>query len=376
MTMRALALAMLIALGGCSILGDSKSTGPKPAQLQDLPTAAAGRVIWASTIGSSGDYVLTPAVAGDSVYVAAADGSLARLELATGRQQWRIAVGQKISSVGAAKQLVLVGTPRGELLAFGPDGAPLWKQSMTSEVMGSPQVDDNLVVVRSADGRVVGLDAASGKRKWDYQRQLPSLVVRASAGIVAKGGAVFAGFAGGKLLALNAANGQAGWEASVAQPKGATELERIADITSNPVLDRRQICAVAYQGKLACIDPNNGNSQWSRDISSLSGLEMDTKAIYVADDRGAVHALDKQTGASLWKQDKLFLRSLSTPAAQDNTVAVGDFQGVVHFLAKDDGRFVSRVNTDGSAIVAPLVGTDDGVLVQTRNGGIYYLNSK
>ena len=38
--------------------------------------------------------------------------------------------------------------------------------------------------------------------------------------------------AGGHLLALDVRTGIVGWDATVANPKGATELERIADVAS------------------------------------------------------------------------------------------------------------------------------------------------
>jgi outer membrane protein assembly factor BamB len=55
-----------------------------------------------------------------------------------------------------------------------------------------------------------------------------------------------------------------------------------------------------------------------------------------------VHALDRANGATLWKQDKLFMRQLSRPIAMANHVAVGDYQGVVHLLRRDTGAFAAR----------------------------------
>jgi hypothetical protein len=73
------------------------------------------------------------------------------------------------------------------------------------------------------------------------------------------------------------------------------------------------ICAAAFQGRVACFDLGTGNLIWSRDISSAAGVAIDSRYVYVSDDKGAVHALDKASGASLWKQDKLFLRRLTAP---------------------------------------------------------------
>jgi outer membrane protein assembly factor BamB len=157
----------------------------------------------------------------------------------------------------------------------------------------------------------------------------------------------------------------------VTLPKGANELERIADVASAPVLDARQCCAAAYQGRAGCFDLIKGSAFWTRDISSISGLAMDDRDIYIADDKSAIIALEKTNGSSLWKQDKLYGRQVSTPVLTGRYVAVGDYQGYVHFLLREDGSFAARIATDGSAVVAQPVALDNAILVQTRNGGVY-----
>jgi outer membrane protein assembly factor BamB len=182
---------------------------------------------------------------------------------------------------------------------------------------------------------------------------------------------VVAGFAGGRLALINLTNGILIWEAAVSQPRGNTELERISDITSLPVTDDEQVCAVAFQGSVACFDAAQGNSLWSREISSDKGIALAGKYLYVTDAEGGVSALDKTSGSSLWKNDKLSLRRTSKPCVFGNYVAVGDYEGYVHILNRDDGAFVARFKTDGSSIEVAPTELDDGLLVQTSNGGLY-----
>ena len=165
-----------------------------------------------------------------------------------------------------------------------------------------PQVDQGVVVVRTGEGRIFGLDAVDGKRKWVYQGSTPSLTVRSYAGVLVKGGGVFAGFPGGKLVAIKLSTGKVGWEASVSKPRGVTELERITDVTSLPVVDEQQICAVAYKGRVSCFEVMTGNPIWTRDMSSSAGLTMDNKYVYVSDDEGAVVAYNKNNGTVVWKK--------------------------------------------------------------------------
>ena len=253
-------------------------------------------------------------------------------------------------------------------------GEPHWRARVSSEVLSAPVVAGDVVIVRSADSRIFALDSRDGRRRWTYQRAVPSLSVRTAVGAVVSHGLVLAGFPGGKLAALAIANGGLRWEATVALPRGATELERVTDVVGLPWIADREACAVAYQGRIACFDLSNGNVLWSRPMSSTTGIDADVRFVFVSDEKGSVHALDRSSGSSVWSQDKLARRGLTAPIALGRQVAVGDVQGFVHFLARDDGGFVGRTATDGSPILANPVRLQGGFLVQTRNGGLYALS--
>lgn len=367
-------ILLLTQLSGCASWFSGQDGSVKPSPLVTFQSSANLKQIWRDSVGKANDYVFTPSVMKGYVYAAGNDGYIVSYDAESGKQKWRIDSGKKLSAgVGAGDGMVFVGTSKGEVLAFDAEGKARWQSQVSSEVLSAPQTADGIVVVRAGDGRIFGLDAQDGKRKWVYQRATPALTLRSNAGVLVTRGAVFAGFAGGKLVALSLANGNVGWESTVALPRGATELERIADITSMPVVGGREICAVAYQGKVACFDVQTGNSIWSRDISSIAGLTLDLRNVYVSDDKGAVIALDKSSGSSVWKQDKLFARKISAPVVQLGYVAVADLEGYVHLLSREDGAFAARLATDGSAVQAQPVALDSGFLVQTRNGGLYAL---
>lgn len=373
-----LLLAVATTLGACSTIDklnpfSSPASKIKPAELVNFQPTVGIKTAWQASTGKSEEFTLTPAVVGDSVYVAGKNGALARYD--NGREVWRINVGQTISGgVGADRMVVAVGTPKGELLAFdSADGKPMWQARASSEILAAPAVGQGLVIVRSGDSRVFAFEQADGKRKWVYQRTMPALTLRTNAGVLLAGPGILAGFPGGRLVAIATSNGAALWELSIAQPKGATELERVSDITSTPVLDVRNACAAAFQGRAACIDISNGSSLWSREVSSSAGLDIDSKAVYVSDDKGAVLAFDRYTGASLWKQTGLAHRGLSRPIALGSHIAVGDAQGYIHVLRREDGAFAARMSTDGSPIAADPQPTDNGFVIQTKNGGIYSL---
>lgn len=380
--MRAAVLGLVVMLSGCQTVSGlydgwfGAAPKQKAAELVQFQARSTLRIVWQANVGSAGRGAFFPAVSGNTVYAGGASGLIAGFAANSGSSQAQFNAGMPLSGgIGHGAGLVLAGTDKGEVLAFEPSGKLAWKTQLTGEVLSPPAGADGVVVVRTGDGRIYGLNATDGKRRWVYQRPLPSLAVRSFTGIVISRGAVFAGFPGGRLVAIALQNGNVGWESVVALPKGTTELERVTDVTSYPVVEGSQVCAVAYQGRVACFDAARGETIWARDISSVAGMGLDSRGAYVTDEKSAILAFDRHNGASLWKQDKLSGRWASAPLALGRHVIVGDSEGYVHVMSREDGSFVARMATDGSAIqVAPVALDLSTFLVQTRNGGVYAIS--
>jgi outer membrane protein assembly factor BamB len=373
MKMRLLVAGLALALSGCSTVGGWFGSGPakaKPAELVEFKPTATLTEAWKGDTGDANGHLFHPQAEGDAV-LAAGGSRVVRIAVPTGNTVWKTDAGVKLSAgAGAGQGLALAGGGKGELLALDlASGQLRWKVALSSEVTGQLLAVPGTVIARTGDGRVHGVSAADGSRKWLYSRNLPALSLRGSGGMVVSDDVLYIGFPGGKLVALNAANGAQLWEATVALPRGATELERVADVMGNPVLDERQVCAVAYQGRVACFDRRNGSPLWARDTSSNSGLAMDERNVYVTDDKDAVTAYDKTSGRAGWRQDKLARRQVTAPLALGAWVVVADSEGFVHVLSADDGSFVARAKVDSSVRTAP-VDIGPGFAVQTAKGTV------
>jgi outer membrane protein assembly factor BamB len=137
------------------------------------------------------------------------------------------------------------------------------------------------------------------------------------------------------------------------------------------------VYAVAYQGRIAAVDRMSGRVIWNRDISSLAGISVEDGRIFVSHAMGSVYSLDYTTGKTFWRQAALKNRRLSAPVAMGSLVAVGDVEGYVHFLSRDDGALASRVKTSNSPIMPMMAAINSTtVLAQTRDGGIYAIKIK
>lgn len=363
-----------LVLGLSTVLAACAGTDNSPVPTELKPVSGNGVVfseVWHTDYADGGLYRFAPDVTGKTLYMAAEKG-LAAFDPQTGHTQLEIRSDKTLAGgVGAADGVVTAGTLKGDVLAWDASGKLKWQVKVSSEVVSPPSVAEGLVVVRTVDGRITGLDVADGKQRWQFQRNQPSLILRNYAGTVVADGVVYAGLAAGRLVALSLADGRVLWESLVAPPKGATELERISDVTSTPVVFQDQVCAVAYQGRVACFAVSNGSTLWARDVSSYAGLAIDVNHVYVTDDVGNVQAFERTGGRSLWKTADLYGRRVSGPASLGDYIAVGDFEGYVHLLSASDGRLVARQRAGKSPVVVAPRLVAGQLLVQTQGGELY-----
>jgi outer membrane protein assembly factor BamB len=368
---RLAAAACALALAGCASLdyfGWFTDSSKKPMPLAEFSATVTPTVAWSASVGKAERFRFFPKVEGGRVHVASADGALTILDVENGSVVTRLDAKRKLSSgAGGDANTLIVGTIKGEVVALDTAGKEKWVVNVAGEVLAPTLVAGTQAFVRTSDGRIYSFALADGKRNWVYQRATPVLLLRAETGVLATPTNIVAGYPGGKLIALDIEDGKLTWEVTVSLPRGSTELERVADVAGVPVIDGGKICATAFQGKAACFDIQGGNTLWTRDVSSATGLALDDRSAYISDDQDNVHALDRESGASRWKQNKLLRRKLTVPVVVDGKVVVGDSLGYLHVLSRDDGAIIGRLATDGTAVNA-LVAVKSGFLVQTAGG--------
>ena len=375
-TRKLVGVGVLALMTGCSTLSSlnpfsSKDKTNEPAKLEELKASMAVRTAWKLDIGKARGYQFSPALAGNTLVVASAEGNIARVEAADGRPMWRIKAGSDLTAgVGTDGNVIVVGAAKGVLMAFDMDGKALWKTQLSSEILSAPAVGQGMVVARSIDNRVVGIDAATGEKKWTVQRPSPPLTLRNAPGMVVYEKDVIVAQPAGKLTSFLMATGAPRWEVEVGVARGSTELERVTDIGGVPVIFEQDVCAVSYQGRVSCYELATGSPRWNRDLSSEVGVAVDQRFVFAADDKGALHAFSRDSGASVWKNDKLAFRALSTPLSYGRAVAVGDYQGYIHFLSREEGSMLARLSLDGGAVSGTPLVAGSNLIFQTQNGTV------
>lgn len=267
--------------------------------------------------------------------------------------------------------MVLVGTGKAEVISMSAEtGEIIWRTRVTSEVLAAPQISGNIIIVRTIDGKIVGLGSEDGKRLWIYDRSVPSLTLRGTSAPVIAQGLVISGFDEGRLVAIELQTGKLVWETRIALGTGRSELERMVDIDSEPVIVDNMIYVATFQGRIASLALESGRILWTRDIPSYAGICADKYAVYVTDDNSEIWALDRITGASIWKQDKLAARQITAPENYGNMIAVGDLEGYVHWLAKSSGEIVARKQVSDNKIIASPISHENFLYSFASDGAL------
>ncbi len=365
-----------VLISGCGTVGNffaGKDNSTPPAPLVTLQSSVAVQVLWSRQVGSGSEeqYIkLIPRVEGNKVFAADRKGRVSAYASATGQPLWERLTKASISGgPGSGEGLALVGTSDGEVIALNADSGELvWNTQVSSEILAAPRVAQGVVVVRTIDGKLFGLDAKTGARIWVYEQTVPALTLRGTSSLLVVDEKVIAGFANSKIAAITLSEGKLLWEASVAEPRGRTELDRLVDISGEMQVADATVYVASFQGRVAAVDMESGRVQWARNMSSNAGIGIDRDNLYVTDDQSNVWALDRRDGGTLWKQDKLQARSVTAPAAIGNYVVVGDFAGYLHWMSREDGSFVARVKIDDKGIIAPPVAVDDTLYVNGKGG--------
>ena len=341
----AVTVALLLA-SGCSKTSKKDNVEP-PTELTDFASTVNVSRAWSRGIGD-GEQRLGlrqhPGLLDGRLYASDLDGNVYALDAQNGDAIWEVETGLRLSGgPGIGEGTVVVGSLDGEVIALNPDdGSERWRVKLSSEVVATPAIGSGLVVARANDGRVFGYNLTDGERRWVYDRGLPSLTLRGNSQPLIAEGVVFLGYDNGTVVALRIADGVQHWEQTIAIGEGRTEIDRMVDIDGEIVVDSAEVFAAAYNGQLLAVALQGGRQLWNREMSAYSGLALAPGKILVSDSDGTVWALDRSTGAAVWKQDALAHRWLTTPAIQGNYAVVGDLEGYLHWINLDDGALAAR----------------------------------
>jgi outer membrane protein assembly factor BamB len=394
-----LVLGCSVLLSGCTTITDWFSDDEEVAvrRLAPIESLFTPTKIWSAELGNGvAQYYsrLEPALAYGNVYAANRQGLVAAFDQKTGKKVWErnfatfadtgLTSGlkkwwsngepAKISGgLSIAYETVFFGTENGEVIALdAKNGEVKWQTTVKGEVIAAPAIDEGVVVLNTGSGMVFALDANNGEQVWVYESEVPPLSLRGVSAPAAVSGGAIIGTANGKLVVNILGTGQTAWEQVISSASGVTELERIVDIDSQPLVAGGIIYVITYDGSLAAVELRSGRVIWKREYKSYRSLTAAGNNLFVVDVNSNVYALDIRNGVELWSQGKLKKRLLTSAVPVGDYLVAGDKWGFMHWFNQSDGKIVARLavgddDEDESIYSAPVV---DGKIIytQTRNG--------
>jgi outer membrane protein assembly factor BamB len=363
------AVRWFVALVCAGLLSACGSDKPKPTALDPLAPKIAGRLVWQAKV-TGVQFPLLTASRGGAFIVAGDDGTVMSLDGATGRELWRAQVGGGLSAgVGTDGRFTSVVTRNNEVVVLD-QGRMLWRATLPGRVLTAPLVAGERVFVMGVDRVVHAYDAIDGRKLWVMQRPGDALTL-GQVGVVSAVRDTLVVGQGPRMTGVDPVRGTVRWEASVANPRGTNEVERLADLVGPAARIGDVLCVRAFQASVGCVDAVRGTLLWSRNASGSQAVGADDKVVVAGDGADRLSGWRQGTGELLWTSEKFLFRGLSGVLLAGRTAVVGDAQGVVHFLDREDGQPLLRLSTDGSGVVGTPVANGSTILVATRAGGLY-----
>ncbi len=357
--------------------------GRKEAKLGTLPAmqeagkAPHTQVAWTNNAVSKQEpfLKLTPFITEEAIYAADSKGNLSAIDKATGKTLWHKKSSEKLlAGPTVTNNLVLVATNKATVLAYeATKGDFLWQAKVPSRIAAPANGTDGIILVHTVDGTISALNATNGESLWQVEQSTPPLSLHFGSKPVISGQTVLVGLSSGKLIAINLNNGMIEWERALTLPRGRSELQRMVDISADPIVIGNVVYAINYQGKLAALSVTSGELFWERDISSYQNIAASEKGLYVTDIEHNLWAIDRHNGLTLWKQTALKDRYITGPAVVNDVLAVADREGYIHFVDQEHGHIIGREKVGGKIVQTPLAFADK-LLVGSNKGKLTALS--
>jgi len=321
-------------------------------------------------------------------------------DLASGARVWlRTGLGAISDSPAVDSGRVFAGTLTGHVLAFrASDGSLLWdwKGPSNAAMWSSPVIYRGVLVIGVASpygdqplvpGRVVGLDATTGRQRWDMcllRGCAPGDGVWSTAAIDAAGRAfIGVGNPDDGVLAFDPLTGERRWLRSLNPDRGSD-----LDVGARPLIlqsnGRDVVLETGVEGSVSELDAATGKVVWSRRViegSAVHGLiaspAFDGTNSYVASASPptGVIAISPQDGNVVWRH-ATDQPVYSAPAIAGTTVVVGTGavfgdldQGEVLGISTRDGHEIWRYDTHSAVRSGPTV-SDGLVMVGDYRGDL------
>jgi outer membrane protein assembly factor BamB len=306
-----------------------------------------------------------------SVFVATEDGRVHAFDDA-GQPLWSFEVGGSFDAGPTyADGRVYVSSAKGKLLALDAvSGRLLWSYSTGDELVTRPTVGGGLVFAAGASDTLFAVDQEPGAWKWQYRREAPGeFTIRGAARPLFVSGRLFAGFADGYAVCLQASDGTVTWTKDLGQGKP------YADVDAGPLADEAgRVYFGAFATGLFALEGGSGAIAWTVALPGITALSVDPGGERIhAGGAGFLEALDRTDGALRWKLALGADRSVTGLSTANNLLLASTGSGPLLFVEASSG-VLRRTFDPGRGVSAAPTTRPGRALVLSNRGYVYALD--
>lgn len=311
------------------------------------------------------------ALAGDHLVIGSRGGSVVGVRLADGHIDWATAATGGIDGPArfdAERGQVYVGADDGSFYAVDPrDGKIRWSYRAKGAIEREPEVGPDAVYLATAADRVVSLDAATGKWRWQYERETPDgFTIHGYGAPRLRGSQLLVGFADGNLVSLQTGTGDLTWARSL-----ASVSDQFVDVDSTPILDRGTIYAASYSGGVYGVDAKDGGIRWRLPTEGAGPLSLIDGHLYFAAPREGLHAISTD-GQILWRQGLADAGDVTAPLSMGRFLVFSGSRGGLFIVDASNGDLLEIFNPGQGICASATLDPDGSRLYILSNGGTLY----
>ena len=333
------------------------------------PVPREPKVVW--SVETEGDVIGPAAVADGVVYVGTVMGFLHALDAASGEEIWKVEFDDTVEASPAVfGGTVFVGSNDGMFHALdAKTGEERWsiegndKFPSGAVVLKSLDGTEDWVLVNGYDGTTRCLRAKDGSVVWEYQTDN---YINGAPGIVDGKYTVFGG-CDALIHTVGLADG-----------KVVNSVETEAYIIDSVAIHGTTIYASNYANQVVASEVTGAQLKWvysDGDFAFETAPAVNDVAVFFGSRDKHLHAIDRATGAGLWKF-KTGARVDSSPIVFDDAVVFGSNDGRLYAVETETGEEVWKIDLGEELTAAPVfanglifVGGGDGTMFAVGEGG-------
>lgn len=179
-------------------------------------------------------------------------------------------------------------------------GKELWKVSVGTPLRNAPKAMAGKVYVLSADNQLFVLDAQNGKILWNHRGITENVGFATSVSPSLKESFVVVPYSSGEIHALDASSGQEVWSDTLILSRHTSATGAFSGIGGTPVIADDVVYAGGSGGFYAAITLLSGRRVWEQDIPTLNPGWVAGDFVYVLSETQQLFCLYRADGRVKW----------------------------------------------------------------------------